>query len=102
MDLNIEIKRTEAGELLLNTRDVALALGISQNRGGMRYIKYDTLKGYLADLGIKTKPMPEYVDAATFLYLLFEVNTQRSKALRHKIPVDVLPMLLEQFNDVSA
>lgn len=85
--MNITIKLDDNGRYHFRTDEAARELGMYQERDGVKYIKWTQLKAKLADFGIKTEPMPAYLDEDIFMHLLLETRTQDAAALRRFIPV---------------
>lgn len=82
------------GTIYLKLEIVARGLGFTDDSKGKEYVRWSTVKGYLADCGFsqevaKTGFIPEPV----FYMLAMKANNEAAKAFQRKVAYEILPAI---------
>lgn len=77
----------------LNTENVARGLGFTQTKSGIEYVRWETVNGYLSDLGFSQLVGKEFVPENIFYRLAMKAKNATAEAFQAKVADEILPAI---------
>lgn len=83
----------ENGAAQLNLENCVRGLGFTQEKNGVEYIRWETVNGYLSDLGFSQLVGNEYIPENIFYRLAMKANNKTAVDFQCKIADEILPAI---------
>ena len=77
----------------LNTENVARGLGFTQTKSGIEYVRWETVNGYLSDLGFSQLVGKEFIPENIFYRLAMKAKNATAEAFQAKVADEILPAI---------
>ena len=80
----------------LNTEDVARGLGFTENKNGIEYVRWRTLKNYFEEFSFATScenEMPKFIPENIFYKLCFKAKNEVARKFQDFVTDEVLPSI---------
>lgn len=82
------------GTAYLKLETVARGLGFTQEKNGAEYVRWETVHGYLGDLGFPNKlGKDDFIPENTFYRLAMKAKNEAAEAFQAKIADEVIPSI---------
>ncbi len=84
----------ENSTALLNLEDVARGLGFTQTKNNVEYVRWETVTGYLTELGFSQHVGKDvFIPEETFYDLCFKASNETARAFQKKVTHEILPTI---------
>lgn len=83
----------ENGVAQLNLEDVSRGLGFTQTKNGTEYVRWETVNGYLSDLGFSQLVGKEFIPENIFYRLAMKAKNEAAEAFQAKVADEILPAI---------
>ena len=83
----------ENGTAQLHLEDVSRGLGFVQIKGGVEYVRYERVHGYLTDMGFPHLLGKEFIPENVFYRLAMKGETEAALAFQAKVADEILPAI---------
>ena len=83
----------ENGTAFLKLEDVARGLGFTQIKGGVEYVRYERVNGYLADMGFPQLVGKEFIPENVFYRLAMKGETEAAERFQALVADEILPAI---------
>ncbi|WP_313188067.1 phage antirepressor KilAC domain-containing protein [Lacrimispora sp.] len=94
LGISVRAIQNEDGSISINAEDTAIGFGWTQEKGNKTYVRWETLNGYLKDLGFSQEVGKEdYIPESLFYMLGFKAGNERAVKFQKWLATEVLPSI---------
>jgi prophage antirepressor-like protein len=83
----------ENGTAFLGIKDIAFGLGFTQSKNDVEYVRWETVNGYLSDLGFSQHVGKEFIPENIFYRLAMKASNKTAVDFQCKIADEILPAI---------
>lgn len=94
LGISVRAIQNEDGSISINAEDTAIGFGWTQEKGSKTYVRWETLNGYLRDLGFSQEVGKEdFIPESLFYMLGFKAGNERAVKFQQWLAMEVLPSI---------
>lgn len=82
-----------SGTAQLCIEDVARGLGFTQNKGGVEYVRWETVNGYLSEFGVSQLVGKDYIPENVFYRLAMKARNETAEKFQALVADEILPSI---------
>lgn len=83
----------ENGTAQLRLEDVARGLGFTQNKSGVEYVRWETVNGYISDIGFSQLVGNEFIPENVFYRLAMKAKNETAERFQALVADEILPAI---------
>lgn len=94
LKVKVRAIKNDDGSISVSAEDTAIGFGWIQNKNGKQYVRWNSINGYIADLGISQEVgKDDFIPESLFYLLGMRANNDVAKEFQKWLAIDVIPTI---------